>query len=345
MARPKKNLEESNSSLDGYSVAEKAKILREQINNQLKKNVIQQYSSNDSDGIARISSGIPTLDRILGKGQNCYGWARGRMHGIHGPEGSGKSTIVLSSLAEAQKEGLAVLVDSECVYDPSYAARVGVDVDSLLVMNPDCAEEAFDTIETLVKSGEVRLVVVDSLDGLIPKAIVESSAEDQFMGLAARANNRFFAKILEHLRKNDCTLIIVSQIREKIGVMYGSPETVNGGRGLKFYATTRVEIRRDIDVEINGNKIGHIAKVITRKNKAASPQQTATFRIDWGYGANKAKSLLDVAILENVISKSGAGWFTLPDGRKIQGEEVLLKELSTNNELVESLNRRLNDAT
>lgn len=345
MARPKRNPEESSSALDGYSVAEKAKILRDQINAQLKKNVIQQYSSDESDGVARLSSGILTLDRILGKGSNGYGWARGRMHGIHGPEGSGKSTIVLSSLAEAQKEGLAVLVDSECVYDPSYAAKVGVDVDSLLVMNPDCAEEAFDTIETLVKSGEVRLVVIDSLDGLIPKAIVQASAEDQFMGVAARVNNRFFAKILEHLRKNDCTLVVVSQIREKIGVMYGSPETVNGGRGLKFYATTRVEIRRDSDVEINGNKVGHIAKVITRKNKVASPQQTAMFRIDWGHGASKDKCLLDVAVSENIISKGGAGWFTLPDGNKVQGEEGLLKELRNNAQLRDLIIRRLNDAT
>lgn len=340
MARSKKD--DVKEDFDGLSIAEKAKLFRDQINSQMKRNVIQQYNTEDSVGVKRMSSGIDTLDRILGSGPNGYGWAKGRLHGIHGPEGSGKSTIVLASLAEAQKHGLAVLVDSECVYDPSYAKKIGVDIDSLLVMNPDCSEEAFDTIETLVNSGQVSMVVIDSLDGLFPKAIVEASAEDQFMGLSARVNNRFFGKIVEGLRKNNSTLIVVSQLREKIGG-YGSPETVNGGRGLKYYATTRVEIRRDEDIIVSGNKVGHIAKVITRKNKVASPQQTAFFQIDWGEGINKEKCLIDVAVSSGVIAKGGAGWFTF-NGIKIQGETALIKELRSNSQFKNEVIERLNNA-
>jgi recombination protein RecA len=341
MARNKK--EEVKDNIEDMDIAEKAKLMRDQINAQMKRNVIQQYNSDDSVGVKRISSGIDTLDRILGKGPNGFGWAKGRLHGIHGPEGSGKSTIVLASLAEAQKAGLAVLVDSECVYDPSYAKKLGIDIDSLLVMNPDCSEEAFDTIETLVNSGQVTMVVIDSLDGLFPKAIVEASAEDQFMGLSARVNNRFLGKIVEGLRKNNCTLIIVSQLREKIGG-YGSPETVNGGRGLKYYATTRVEIRRDEDIVVSGNKVGHVAKVITRKNKVASPQQTAFFQIDWGEGVNKEKCLVDIAVSSGVINKGGAGWFTFPfNDFKIQGESSLIKELRSNAALKQQLLERINN--
>jgi recombination protein RecA len=340
MARVKKS-EDSNFTED-MSMADKAKLLRDQINSQMKKVVLQQYSNDNPEarGIPRISSGIPTLDRILGRGPNGYGWARGRFHGVHGPSSAGKSTLVLTSLAEAQKEGVAVLIDSECTYDPAYAAAIGIDIESLLVMNPSCAEEAYDTIETLAKSGIVRMIVVDSLDGLVPRSIVEASADDQFMGLGARVNNRFFAKIPTVLRQHDCTLIVVSQIRHKIGG-YGNPETVNGGNGLLYYSSSRVEIRRDDEVTVNGDKVGQIAKVITRKNKASSPQQVAFFRIDWGLGVNKAQGLLELCVTDGIIHKGGAGWFTLPDGTKLQGEEAVLKEINSNEQLKSDLIRRL----
>jgi recombination protein RecA len=342
MARQKKNSEDANSSLDGLSTSEKAKLLRDQVNSQMKRVVLQQYSSSTPEtlGISRISSGIPTLDRILGKGPNGHGWARGRFHNIYGPSSAGKSTLVLTSIAEAQKEGVAVLIDSECTYDPAYAANLGIDIESLLVMNPSCAEEAYDTVETLAKSGIVRMIVIDSLDGLVPRSIVEASADDQFMGLGARVNNRFLAKIPSILRNNDCTLLIVSQIRHKIGG-YGNPETVNGGNGILFYSSSRVEIRKDDDVIVNGEKTGQVVKVMTRKNKASSPQQVAFFRIDWGLGVNKAQGLLEICVNEGVIHKGGAGWFTIPDGTKIQGEEALLKEINTNQQLKDDLIRRL----
>lgn len=345
MARPKKNSEDTNFSED-MSSSEKAKLLRDQINSQMKKTVLQQYSSDNPEnlGIPRISSGIPTLDRILGKGPNGWGWARGRFHGVYGPSSAGKSTLVLTSLAEAQKEGLAVLIDSECTYDPAYAASIGIDIESLLVMNPSCAEEAYDTVETLAKSGLVKMIVIDSLDGLVPRSIVEASADDQFMGLGARINNRFFAKIPPILREHDCTLIVVSQIRHKIGG-YGNPETVNGGNGLLFYSSSRVEIRRDDDVTMNGERVGQIVKVTTKKNKSSSPQQTTFFRIDWGNGVNKEKCLIDLSVDNNVVLKGGAGWFTMPSGHKIQGEEVFIKELKENEELRKEIVRRLNDVT
>ena len=303
MAKDKKD--KALSDLESLSLPERAKLMRDQINAQMKKNLIQNYNSDSDSGLPRISSGIPTLDRILGKGPNGYGWARGRFHGIFGPSSAGKSTLVLTCIAEAQKEGLVVLVDSECAYDPSYASKIGVDVDSLLIMNPSCSEEAYDAIESIVKSNQVRMIVIDSLDGLVPRNIVEASADDQFMGLGARINNRFFAKIQILLHDNDCTLIVVSQTRDKIGG-YGNPETVNGGKAILFYATTRLEIRKDEDIVKNGDKVGHIAKVITRKNRASNPQQTAFFRIDWGAGVNKEKCILDIALLEGVVTKGGA---------------------------------------
>lgn len=336
MAKEKK--EKAYSDLEGLSAIERAKIMREQINSQMKKNLIQSYSSDSDNTLTRISSGIPTLDRILGKGPNGYGWARGRFHGIFGPSSAGKSTLTLTCIAEAQKEGLVVLVDSECAYDPSYAAKIGVDVDTLLIMNPSCSEEAFDAIESLVKSNQVRMIVIDSLDGLVPRSIVEASADDQFMGLNARINNRFFAKMPVLLQENDCTLLVVSQTRDKIGG-YGNPETVNGGKALLFYATTRLEIRRDEDIVKNGDKIGHVAKVITRKNRASNPQQTAFFRIDWGHGVNKEKGILDIAIAEGVVTKGGA-WFSV-DGRKIQGEESFISELKNDLEFRNSILERL----
>lgn len=336
MAKGKR--EENKNNFDELSSVERAKLMRDQINAQMKKNLIQNYTSDNDNTLPRISSGILTLDRILGKGANGYGWARGRFHGIFGPSSAGKSTLVLTCIAEAQKEGLVVLVDSECAYDPSYAAKIGVDIDSLLIMNPSCSEEAFDAIESIIKSNQVRMVVIDSLDGLVPRNIVEASADDQFMGLAARINNRFFAKMQILLHDNDCTLIVVSQTRDKIGG-YGNPETVNGGKALLFYATTRLEIRRDEDIVKNGEKVGHIAKVITRKNRASNPQQTAFFRIDWGSGVNKEKCILDIALAEGVVSKGGA-WFAIDD-RKIQGEEAFISELKNNDEFRNSIVERL----
>jgi recombination protein RecA len=336
MAKGKK--EDSKASHEELSSVERARLMRDQINAQMKKNLIQNYTSDSDNGLPRISSGIPTLDRILGKGPNGYGWARGRFHGIFGPSSAGKSTLVLTCIAEAQKEGLVVLVDSECAYDPSYASKIGVDIDSLLIMNPSCSEEAFDAIESIIKSNQVRMIVIDSLDGLVPRNIVEASADDQFMGLAARTNNRFFAKMQILLHDNDCTLIVVSQTRDKIGG-YGNPETVNGGKALLFYATTRLEIRRDEDIIKSGEKIGHIAKVITRKNRASNPQQTAFFRIDWGYGVNKEKCILDIALADGVVNKGGA-WFAFED-RKIQGEESFISELRNNSEFRESIIEKL----
>lgn len=205
------------------SLKDRAKQIRDDLNSKSKKTIVQMYSDDDDLTIPRLSSGCPKLDRILGEGTNGFGWPRGKMCGIHGPEGVGKSSIVLSTIAQAQKEGLAVLVDSECSYNPGLAQTFGVDIEELILINPDTMEEAYDSIEMLVNTGDVRLVVVDSLDGLVPKQIFEASAEDQFMGVAARINNRFFQKIKKPLMDNDCVLIMVSQIREKIGCV--GPDT------------------------------------------------------------------------------------------------------------------------
>lgn len=327
--------------LEGGTFKEKAQLLRNKINQDSKKTIVQTYSDDDDTSVRRDSSGILELDLILGGSKETgYGWARGRMHGISGPESTGKSTIVMESIREGQKRGIAVLCDSECVYDPSYAQKLGVNIDELLVINPDNAEEAYDSLESLIKTGDVSLVVIDSLDGLYPKQMVEASAEDQFMGLQARINNRFIGKVQKLLLDSECTLIIVSQIREKIGVMYGSPETVQGGRGLKFYASTRVDVRRDEEIKVNGNPVGHTVKFKTIKNKTASPQQVTYARLNWGEGFDRYTGVLSLAVKQEIVQKGGAGWYTYK-GKKIQGDVNFVEELKTNpemmNEILEAL--------
>lgn len=310
------------------SLKDRAKQIRDDLNSKSKKTIVQMYSDDDDLTISRLSSGSPKLDRILGQGSDGWGWPRGRMCGIHGPESAGKSTVVLHTIAEAQKLGLVVLVDSECVYNPLYAQKLGIDIEELLLINPETMEEAYDSIEMLIKSGDVKLVVIDSLDGLVPKQILEASAEDQFMGVAARINGRFFQKVQKLLMDNDCTLIVVSQIREKIGVMYGSPEVVGGGRALKFYASVRVEVRKDEEIKDGGNPIGHTIKVKVIKNKTASPQQVTTIRLDWGEGLNANYDLIDLAIKDGLITRGGAGWLDY-NGRKVQGDANFVKLLET----------------
>jgi len=339
---PKKSKKEVESGEPGSeSLKDRAQALRAQINGLKKKNIIQTYSDEDDTTIQRVSSGSLKLDRILGKGSNGWGWPRGRMVTIHGPESVGKTSLSLASIAEAQKIGLVVLIDSECVYDSSYAATMGVNIDELLVINPDHAEEGWDAAEALIKTGEVRMIVCDSLDGMVPKAIVESSAEDQFMGLAARVHNRFFSKVQKLLLSNDCILLVISQIREKVPVMYGSPETVGGGRGLKFFASVRIEVRKDEEIKESGNAIGHVIKCKSIKNKTASPQQVTYTRLDWGIGLNKYYDLIDIAVQDGVITKGGAGWYGLSDGRKIQGDINLVNELKSNLELYNDILEKL----
>ena len=337
----KKKNETVESSLEGSSLKEKAQLLRNRINTEKKKTIVQTYVDGDDVTVRRDSSGILELDRILGGGAKVgYGWARGRFHNLSGPESVGKSTIVLSSMAKAQGRGLVVLVDSEYVYDAIYAEKMGVKVDELLVINPDTTEEAYDSLESLLKTGEISMVVIDSLDGLVPKQILEASAEDQFMGVAARLNNRFFAKVQKLLMDNDATMIVVSQIREKIGVMYGTPETIQGGRGLKYYSSSRIDVRRDSDVSVNGVNIGHIVKFKTVKNKTASPQQTTFARLNWGEGFDKYTGILSLAIADGIVKKGGAGWMEYK-GRKIQGDvnfvEALKSDTAMFNEILKEL--------
>lgn len=298
-----KKQEPTTDSLEGTSFKEKALLLKARVNQEKKKVVVQTYSEDDDVGVKRDSSGILELDRILGGSpETGYGWARGRMHGLSGPESVGKSTILLHSIAKAQERGIVVLIDSECVYDPLYAQKLGVKIDELLVINPDTAEEAFDSLESLIKTGDISLAVVDSLDGCVPKQIVEASAEDQFMGVAARINNRFFAKVQKLLQEHDTTLIIVSQIREKIGVLYGC---LHADTLINFTDGRSLPIRKVVDEQIEGEVWSWNEKI----NKFESKKI-----IDWHNNGNVDKNEDYIHFTtESIDSGNTFGFTVTPD--------------------------------
>lgn len=337
MARPKGSGKKAAPEEPVESNKLSAEDIKNKFNSALKKKVFQTFVEDDDIEIKRLSSGILSLDLILGRGQGGkYGWPVGRINEIYGPNSTGKSSVVLSTIAEAQKEGgLALLVDSEQVFDPTYAATLGVDLDRLIVVNPDHGEEGYDAALLAANSGEFSLIVIDSIEGMIPKSMVEGTMEDQFMGTQPRLNNRFLKQIAASLRKNNCTMLLVNQLRQKIGVMYGNPETVPGGGGIPFWCSVILDIRKVEEIEKNGDKVGHIIKGLTKKNKTSRPQQTCQFQIDWGKGFNKYFCLASHAINLGVVAKTGA-WFSYGDV-KWQGKDNLIEAMESDDELAESI--------
>ena len=277
-------------------------------------------------GIGKIPTGALTLDIALGIG----GVPRGRVVEIFGPEASGKTTLSLQIIAEAQREGgLAAFIDAEHALDPIYARRLGVDVENLLISQPDTGEQALEIAEMLIRSGAIDVVVVDSVAALVPKAEIEGEMGDSHMGLQARLMSQALRKLAGTISKTRATAIFINQLREKIGIMFGNPETTPGGRALKFYSTVRIDIRRIESLkkgdEIIGNKVR--AKVV--KNKAAPPFRKAEFDIMYGEGISKEGSLLDVAVDKEIIDKSGA-WFAYNNKKIGQGRESARKFLEDN---------------
>ena len=287
--------------------------------------------------VSTIPSGCLELDLALGVG----GIPRGRIIEIYGPESSGKTTIALHIIAEAQKlGGTAAFIDAEHALDPVYAENLGVDVDELYVSQPDTGEDALEICETLVRSGAMDVVVIDSVAALVPKAEIEGDMGDSHVGLQARLMSQALRKMTGIISKSNTRLVFINQLREKVGVMFGNPETTTGGRALKFYASIRLDVRR-VDSIKNGNEVvGNRTRIKVVKNKVAPPFKTAEFDIIYGEGISKESSVLDLAIANKIISKSGA-WYYYGDMRMAQGRDNARLFLKDNSELCDEIEAKI----
>ncbi|MDA1235485.1 MAG: recombinase RecA [Acidobacteria bacterium] len=292
------------------------------------------------DPVAAIPTGSLSVDHALGVG----GLPRGRVVEIYGPESSGKTTLALSTIAQAQKlGGVAAFIDAEHAMDPIYAAKLGVDIDNLLVSQPDSGEQALQIADILVSSGSVDILVVDSVAALVPRAELEGEVGDTHVGLQARLMSQALRKLTGHVFKSNCCLIFINQIREKIGVMFGSPETTSGGRALKFYASVRIDIRRIAAIKDGDVVTGNRTKVKVVKNKVAPPFRQAEFDIMYGQGISLEGDLIDLGVEHKVLSKSGS-WYSYGDDRIGQGRENTKQFLSENIDMRDKLENELREA-
>lgn len=321
-----------------HSDAERKKALGlavAQIKKQFGEGAIMSLGKHSTENeISVIRTGALALDIALGIG----GLPRGRIVEIYGPESSGKSTLALHVVANAQKNGgLAAYIDAEHALDPSYAARIGANIDDLLISQPDSGEEALNIAEMLARSNAVDLVVIDSVAALVPKSELEGDIGDQFVGLQARLMSQALRKLTSALSKSNTCAIFINQIREKIGVMYGNPETTTGGRALKFYSSIRLDIRRTAGIKGADNaEVGNRVKVKVSKNKMAPPFQVAEFDILFNEGISRTGSAIDMATEFNIIDKKGA-WFSYKGQRLGQGREAVREELKNNSKLLEEI--------
>jgi recombination protein RecA len=322
------------------SVKEKLKAVAAAIGSiekQYGKGSIMKLGERSAQDVPAIGSGSPSLDRALG----CGGYPRGRVIEIFGPESSGKTTLTLHAIAETQRAGgVAAFIDAEHALDVHYAKAVGVDVDQLLVSQPDTGEQALDIVETLVRSGAVDLVVIDSVAALVPKAEIEGDMGDQHMGLQARLMSQALRKLTAVTHRADTTIVFINQLRMKIGVMFGSPETTTGGHALKYYASVRLDIRRIGPVKSGEEVTGNRTRVKVVKNKLAPPFQSVEFDILYGHGIDAVGDLIDMAVAHNVLEKRGA--YLALDGETIaQGRDKARELLAADPALRQRIGGRL----
>ena len=326
---PLEDLKERNKAID---------IAVGQIEKQFGKGSIMRLGQRNSVApIAAISTGSISIDYALGIG----GLPRGRVTEIYGPESSGKTTLALQVIAEAQKAGgLAAFVDAEHALDAQYAQKLGVDLENLLVSQPDHGEQALEIVEVLIRSNSVDVVVVDSVAALVPKAEIEGEMGEAQMGLQARLMSQALRKLTGVVSKSNTTLIFINQLREKIGVMFGNPETTTGGRALKFYASVRIDIRRIASIKDGDQVIGGRTRVKVVKNKVAPPFREAEFDVMYGEGISREGDLLDLAVEKRIVEKSGA-WFAYGGDRLGQGRENAKQFLKDNVEVRRAIDERV----
>jgi len=304
-----------------------------QIERQFGKGSIMRLGDRTKVTVDVISTGSVSLDAALGVG----GVPRGRIVEIYGPESSGKTTLALHIVAEAQKAGgLAAFVDAEHAMDPTYSKKLGVDTINLLVSQPDSGEQALEIVETLVRSGALDVVVIDSVAALVPRAEIEGEMGDSHMGLQARLMSQALRKLTGTVSKSNTCVIFINQVREKIGVMFGNPETTTGGRALKFYTSIRIDIRRIATIKEGQDMVGNRTRAKVVKNKMAPPFREAEFDIMYSQGISKIGDILDQAVKFNIIEKSGT-WFSYGETRLGQGRENVKRFLQDNKEMLEEL--------
>ena len=308
-----------------------------QIEKQFGKGSVMKLGEFKAMEIEAIPTGALSLDIALGIG----GVPRGRIIEIFGPESSGKTTLALHIIAEAQKQGgEAAFIDAEHALDPVYSKKLGVDIDNLIVSQPDTGEQALEITESLVRSGALDVIVVDSVAALVPKAEIDGDMGDSHMGLQARLMSQALRKLAGAINKSKTVLIFINQLREKIGVMFGNPETTTGGRALKFYASVRLDIRKTENIKQDGEFKGSRVKVKVVKNKVAPPFREAEFDIVYGEGISKEGNILDMAVNLDIIEKSGS-WFSYNGDRIGQGRENVKKYLKENPEVLEDVEKKV----
>ena len=310
-----------------------------QIEKQFGKGSVMKLGEFQAMNIEAIPTGALGLDIALGIG----GVPRGRIIEIYGPESSGKTTLALHVVAEAQKMGgEAAFIDAEHALDPVYAKHLGVDIDNLIVSQPDTGEQALEITESLVRSGALDVIVVDSVAALVPKAEIDGDMGDSHMGLQARLMSQALRKLAGAINKSKTVLIFINQLREKIGVMFGNPETTTGGRALKFYASVRMDIRKTENIKQDGEVVGSRARVKIVKNKVAPPFREAEFDIVYGKGISKEGNILDMGVNLDIIEKSGS-WFSYNGNRIGQGRENVKQYLLDNPEIMKEIDQKIRD--
>ena len=301
------------------------------------KGTVMKMGDKAIEEVETISSGSLGIDLALGVG----GYPRGRIIEIYGPESSGKTTLTLHAIAEAQKAGgIAAFIDAEHAFDRNYAEKLGVDIENLIISQPDNGEQALEIAENLIRSGAIDIVVIDSVAALTPKSEIEGEMGDSKMGLHARLMSQALRKLTGTISKTHCTVFFINQLREKIGVMFGNPETTTGGNALKFYASVRLDIRRSTQIKDGDNVLGNRTKVKVVKNKVAPPFKVAEFDIMYGEGISKTGEILDLAVEFEIIKKAGS-WFSYGETKLGQGRDAVKSLIKDNPELADELEEKI----